>query len=55
MAPAAAKIELPGIEKFKSGKVREVYDLVDQYLPAVLYSNANFSKPTLHPTRHRSG
>lgn len=34
--PAATKIELPGIEKFKSGKVREVYDLGDQYLPAVL-------------------
>lgn len=29
---AAVKIELPGIEKFKSGKVREVYDLGDQYL-----------------------
>ena len=29
---AATKIELPGIEKFKSGKVREVYDLGDQYL-----------------------
>jgi phosphoribosylaminoimidazole-succinocarboxamide synthase len=29
---AATKIELPGIEKFKSGKVREVYDLADQYL-----------------------
>ncbi|NLX25394.1 MAG: phosphoribosylaminoimidazolesuccinocarboxamide synthase [Lentisphaerae bacterium] len=28
----AVKIELPGIEKFKSGKVREVYDLGDQYL-----------------------
>lgn len=26
------KIDLPGIEKFKSGKVREVYDLGDQYL-----------------------
>jgi phosphoribosylaminoimidazole-succinocarboxamide synthase len=32
MTPAATKIELPGIEKFKSGKVREVYDLGDQYL-----------------------
>jgi phosphoribosylaminoimidazole-succinocarboxamide synthase len=29
---AATKIELPGIEKFKSGKVREVYDLGNQYL-----------------------
>ena len=29
---AATKIELSGIEKFKSGKVREVYDLGDQYL-----------------------
>jgi phosphoribosylaminoimidazole-succinocarboxamide synthase len=29
---AATQIELPGIEKFKSGKVREVYDLGDQYL-----------------------
>ncbi|MAI19952.1 MAG: phosphoribosylaminoimidazolesuccinocarboxamide synthase [Kiritimatiellaceae bacterium] len=29
---AVTKIELPGIEKFKSGKVREVYDLGDQYL-----------------------
>ncbi|HSR88348.1 MAG TPA: phosphoribosylaminoimidazolesuccinocarboxamide synthase [Pontiella sp.] len=29
---AATKIELPGIEKFKSGKVREVYDLGDHYL-----------------------
>ena len=28
----ATKIELSGIEKFKSGKVREVYDLGDQYL-----------------------
>ena len=28
----ATKIELPGIEKFKSGKVREVYDLGNQYL-----------------------
>ena len=28
----ATKIDLPGIEKFKSGKVREVYDLGDQYL-----------------------
>ncbi|MDF7824549.1 hypothetical protein P4B35_11035 [Pontiellaceae bacterium B12227] len=41
MTPEAVKIELPGIEKFKSGKVREVYDQGDQYLPAVLYSNAN--------------
>ena len=32
MTPAAVKIELPGIEKFKTGKVREVYDLGDQYL-----------------------
>jgi phosphoribosylaminoimidazole-succinocarboxamide synthase len=32
MTAAATKIELPGIEKFKSGKVREVYDLGDQYL-----------------------
>ncbi len=32
MTPAATKIELPGIEKFKCGKVREVYDLGDQYL-----------------------
>jgi len=32
MTTAATKIELPGIEKFKSGKVREVYDLGDQYL-----------------------
>jgi phosphoribosylaminoimidazole-succinocarboxamide synthase len=32
MTEAATKIELPGIEKFKSGKVREVYDLGDQYL-----------------------
>ena len=32
MTPAATKIELPGIEKFKSGKVREIYDLGDQYL-----------------------
>jgi phosphoribosylaminoimidazole-succinocarboxamide synthase len=32
MTPAATKIELPGIEKFKTGKVREVYDLGDQYL-----------------------
>lgn len=32
MTPAATIIELPGIEKFKSGKVREVYDLGDQYL-----------------------
>lgn len=31
-APAATQIELPGIEKFKSGKVREIYDLGDQYL-----------------------
>ncbi len=30
--PAATQIELPGIEKFKSGKVREIYDLGDQYL-----------------------
>jgi phosphoribosylaminoimidazole-succinocarboxamide synthase len=29
---AATQIELPGIEKFKSGKVREVYDLGNQYL-----------------------
>jgi phosphoribosylaminoimidazole-succinocarboxamide synthase len=32
MTPAATTIELPGIKKFKSGKVREVYDLGDQYL-----------------------
>lgn len=32
MTPAAVNIDLPGIEKFKSGKVREVYDLGDQYL-----------------------
>jgi len=32
MTPAATLIELPGIEKFKTGKVREVYDLGDQYL-----------------------
>ena len=32
MTPAATTIELPGIEKFKSGKVREVYDLGNQYL-----------------------
>jgi len=32
MTEAATRIELPGIEKFKSGKVREVYDLGDQYL-----------------------
>ena len=32
MTPAATTIDLPGIEKFKSGKVREVYDLGDQYL-----------------------
>ena len=32
MTTAATKIELPGIEKFKSGKVREIYDLGDQYL-----------------------
>lgn len=32
MTPAATKIELPGIAKFKTGKVREVYDLGDQYL-----------------------
>lgn len=29
---AITKIELDGIKKFKSGKVREVYDLGDQYL-----------------------
>jgi phosphoribosylaminoimidazole-succinocarboxamide synthase len=29
---AITHIELPGIHKFKSGKVREVYDLGDQYL-----------------------
>ncbi len=29
---AITKIELPNIPKFKSGKVREVYDLGDQYL-----------------------
>ncbi|MCF7864817.1 MAG: phosphoribosylaminoimidazolesuccinocarboxamide synthase [Kiritimatiellales bacterium] len=32
MTKAATKIELPGIEKFKTGKVREVYDLGDSYL-----------------------
>jgi phosphoribosylaminoimidazole-succinocarboxamide synthase len=32
MTPAATQIELPGIEKFKTGKVREVYDLGDTYL-----------------------
>ena len=32
MSTAATTIELPGIPKFKSGKVREVYDLGDQYL-----------------------
>ncbi len=32
MSIAATKIELPGIEKFKSGKVREVYDLGEHYL-----------------------
>jgi len=32
MIPAATTIDLPGIGKFKSGKVREVYDLGDQYL-----------------------
>ncbi len=32
MTAAATKIELPGIQKFKSGKVREVYDLGDHYL-----------------------
>jgi phosphoribosylaminoimidazole-succinocarboxamide synthase len=32
MIPTATKIELPGIEKFKTGKVREVYDLGDTYL-----------------------
>jgi len=29
---AATKIDLPNIEKFKSGKVREVYDLGEHYL-----------------------
>ena len=29
---AVTHIELPGIHKFKSGKVREVYDLGDKYL-----------------------
>ena len=29
---AVTEISLEGIEKFKSGKVREVYDLGDQYL-----------------------
>lgn len=29
---AATKIELPGLVKFKTGKVREVYDLGDTYL-----------------------
>ena len=29
---AITHIELPGINKFKSGKVREVYDLGDNYL-----------------------
>ncbi len=32
MTSASTLIELPGIEKFKTGKVREVYDLGDQYL-----------------------
>ena len=32
MITATTKIELPDIEKFKTGKVREVYDLGDQYL-----------------------
>lgn len=32
MNTAATLIELSGIKKFKSGKVREVYDLGDQYL-----------------------
>jgi phosphoribosylaminoimidazole-succinocarboxamide synthase len=30
--PALTRIDLPGIAKFKSGKVREVYDLGDQVL-----------------------
>ncbi len=29
---AITKINIPGLKKFKSGKVREVYDLGDQYL-----------------------
>ena len=29
---AVTHIDLPGIHKFKSGKVREVYDLGDKYL-----------------------
>lgn len=32
MNNAATTIDIPGIEKFKSGKVREVYDLGDTYL-----------------------
>jgi len=32
MTTAATKIDLPSIEKFKTGKVREVYDLGDAYL-----------------------
>ena len=32
MPQAWTKIELPGLKKFKSGKVREVYDLGDRYL-----------------------
>ena len=29
---AITEINIPGLKKFKSGKVREVYDLGDQYL-----------------------
>jgi phosphoribosylaminoimidazole-succinocarboxamide synthase len=32
MTQAAVKIDIPGIRKFKSGKVREIYDLEDRYL-----------------------
>jgi len=32
LSPALTRIELPGVSKFKSGKVREVYDLGDQVL-----------------------
>ncbi|MCF7848476.1 MAG: phosphoribosylaminoimidazolesuccinocarboxamide synthase [Kiritimatiellales bacterium] len=32
MQAAHTKIDLPGIPKFKSGKVREIYDLGDNYL-----------------------
>ena len=32
MISAATQIDLPGIRKYKSGKVREIYDLGDRYL-----------------------